>query len=760
MRNRTTALILIFSLLEFASIGQTTPVNPNSTKATRDVLTYLWNLSYGTTPGVIVGQNCNHGNEITQYGYQQYVQNLADNTGKYVGMIGVDYEFMKVYSLSELKEANTKLIEYWNAGGLITINYSPLNILDFNSGAMSRGGGGTAYRILPGGDLRKAWLARLDVIADALLNLQNNGVPVLWRPMQEENGPLFWYATARFVPGGLSKSDFIALYRDMFNYFTDVKGLNNLLWVFAPTGSSSWSAYPYPGDDYVDIVSGTTYNNQLNVNQNDYNVYKKPIGVSEYGWDSSNTIARDNLIYQKKTSENPQISYWVSWHDWSNIKMSIIANDNASALMNHADILTRDELPNFKMIDSLAPTAPTGLKAEKITNLKFTLTWTPATDNFGVDGYDVYKDGTYAGSTATNSINITALTPATSYVMTVQAKDAQGQKSPLSDTLRVITEALPDATPPTAPSGLSATAITLSYFTLNWEASTDNIEVTTYQVYRNGVLVGSTASTAFKISGLKPGTTHKMHVYAKDAMGNKSESSAVLDVTMAVISDLNISYKKTVTVSSTTGNATASKAVDADPATRWESAWTNNEWIYVDLGQFYHVSRVILTWGNAFASGYKIQISDDAVVWEDMYSTATGNGETDNIEVQSTGRYVRVLLTKRATEYGYSLWELEVNGTLQTVGLLPATPDKLEDPVKIYPNPITQGMVHLVMAPFTTGHVQILDLRGKVVYHSNLNSQPADGLPITVDVKNCSKGFYLIKISTDQFVSTQKISIL
>lgn len=100
---------------------------------------------------------------------------------------------------------------------------------------------------------------------------------------------------------------------------------------------------------------------------------------------------------------------------------------------------------------------------------------------------------------------------------------------------------------------------------------------------------------------------------------------------------------------------------DESSGSRWSSKYTDNEWIYVDLGDSYNIGKVILKWESAFAKGYKIQISDDAADWRDVYTTNAGVGGTEIIKFPAeNGRYVRMLGTKRSGTYGYSLYEFEV----------------------------------------------------------------------------------------------------
>ncbi|WNM39510.1 discoidin domain-containing protein [Micromonospora halotolerans] len=106
----------------------------------------------------------------------------------------------------------------------------------------------------------------------------------------------------------------------------------------------------------------------------------------------------------------------------------------------------------------------------------------------------------------------------------------------------------------------------------------------------------------------------------------------------------------------------ASNATDGNTGTRWSSAFGDPQWIQVDLGATATVSRVTLVWEAAYARAYQIQTSTDGATWTTVFSTAAGDGGTDDLTVSGTGRYVRMTGTARATAYGYSLWEFQVYG--------------------------------------------------------------------------------------------------
>jgi beta-glucanase (GH16 family) len=129
-----------------------------------------------------------------------------------------------------------------------------------------------------------------------------------------------------------------------------------------------------------------------------------------------------------------------------------------------------------------------------------------------------------------------------------------------------------------------------------------------------------------------------------------------------------LSQGRPVTASSTENSVAfpAGAAVDGNAGTRWSSAFADPQWIQVDLGATATVSRVVLQWEAAYATGFRIQTSADGAIWTDVYTTTTGSGGTQNLTVNGTGRYVRMYGTARATQYGYSLWEFQVYGTSGT----------------------------------------------------------------------------------------------
>ncbi|MDQ1714659.1 MAG: beta-glucosidase, partial [Frankiaceae bacterium] len=116
-------------------------------------------------------------------------------------------------------------------------------------------------------------------------------------------------------------------------------------------------------------------------------------------------------------------------------------------------------------------------------------------------------------------------------------------------------------------------------------------------------------------------------------------------------------------VASSSENATyypASSAFDGNPNTRWSSAFSDGQWLQVDLGSTQSICEVSLNWEGAYATGYQLQTSPDATTWTTISSTVSGTGGLQNLNVSGAGRYLRLVGSSRATGYGYSLWALNV----------------------------------------------------------------------------------------------------
>ncbi|HSX31874.1 MAG TPA: Ig-like domain-containing protein, partial [Candidatus Saccharimonadales bacterium] len=183
--------------------------------------------------------------------------------------------------------------------------------------------------------------------------------------------------------------------------------------------------------------------------------------------------------------------------------------------------------------DKQAPSVPSGLTATATAYNAVTVSWKASTDNTGVKGYTVYRDGLpIADLGNVTSFKDAGLMANTTYAYKVLSFDANGNKSALTNAVNVKTPQPPfnDTEKPTKPTALVATKESQTQINLKWAASTDNVGVTKYDVYRStgdgtGSVIGSSTSTSYGDTNLTADTEYTYYVVAKDAAGNSSEAS-------------------------------------------------------------------------------------------------------------------------------------------------------------------------------------------------------------------------------------------
>jgi hypothetical protein len=248
-------------------------------------------------------------------------------------------------------------------------------------------------------------------------------------------------------------------------------------------------------------------------------------------------------------------------------------------------------------------------------------------------------------------------------------------------------------------------------------------------------ITGANTATA-SLSGLIAGT----YVYRLTVTDNGGLTGTDdVNVVVASAPAGNIALNKAVTVSSTENAGTpGSSAVDGNGGTRWSSAAADPQWIYVDLGGNYSVNRVKITWETALGRDYQVQIATaTGGPWTNL-KTVTGNTAlvNDHTGLSGTGRYVRIYGTARGTQWGYSIWELEVYGT--SAGRMNVNQSVSEVPsgeIVLYPNPAV-NTVHIEGVADNTP-VRALSPMGTRVYEYKV-------VQGTIDVSNLPTGSYIL----------------
>lgn len=408
----------------------------------QQILDYLTRLSDPAFNGVIIGQHSGSANGIADSkhfpntSYAHYFDELATKTGgKYIGLVDVNFEYMGPYTDAQILATSNILIEHARKGGLVSVTWTPRNPFDTRPAPKTTGDFGDCdpYHIsrvqsscpapVPAiaedltqlllsnpvdNPARAKWKQKLDKLIMQLKYLQDAGVVVLFRPLQEHNGNIFWYSKqgAKEKVGAnegrileYNPEPFVALWRDMHQYFK-ANGLNNLIWVWSPMESEYFSRFYYPGHAYVDVVAGTAYrgasatdprlldlgtlvNAAIDPVKNnayaDWTGYGKPVGFAEYGVSEDSILAKqsdafDVTNYAKKIkAKYPKAAYFTVWSSWSigsgkQNYMALIEHSNTAStaanvynLLNDPYIITADKIP---VAVSARTTPPVNLMAD------------------------------------------------------------------------------------------------------------------------------------------------------------------------------------------------------------------------------------------------------------------------------------------------------------------------------------------------------------------------------------------------------------
>lgn len=364
------------------------PVDPLASAATRHVLDLL-----ASRHPIISGQGIGSidGYEAAvaapyrgaTYGYQKYVTELAGESGKWVGLVGINYgknvlcndknpyvpsqrsPFMECADprrdyRSAFPAADRILIDYWNAGGLVAAMWQVSNPWTGQSSHDTTIPGTFSDLYSGGTPMNRTYNRMLDELAAPLLELQQAGVVVLFRPFHEQNGNWFWWGD-KGAGAAPSADQFSALWRYTFDYLTTTKGLHNLLWVYCVNRNSGSQGKSdvlgfNPGKRYFDIVAIDDYKvSPGNAPQNIRLAYDqikslgKPIALAEYGplakYTDNPANHFDWLDLVNVNTTYPGFAYFMAWDGTPTEPQSIIQNENGAALLNRTDtVMNRNDL--------------------------------------------------------------------------------------------------------------------------------------------------------------------------------------------------------------------------------------------------------------------------------------------------------------------------------------------------------------------------------------------------------------------------------
>ncbi|MFF8537985.1 discoidin domain-containing protein [Streptomyces sp. NPDC015532] len=325
--------------------------------------------------------------------------------------------------------------------------------------------------------------------------------------------------------------------------------------------------------------------------------------------------------------------------------------------------------------DTQAPTAPSNLGYTEPATGQIRLTWSAASDDTAVTGYDIYANGQLRASVAGNVLTYTDTQPAGSAVTYfVRAKDAAGNVSSNSNSVTRPASG-GDTQAPTAPGNLAYTQ-SGSDVKLTWQASSDNVKVTGYDVYANGQLAQSVAGDVTTYTDTPAATaTVIYYVKAKDAAGNVSAASNSVTRTGSTGSGSNLAEGKPIEASSSTFTYVAANANDGQVGTYWESAGgsypatlTTKLGANADLGQVVVKLNPDAAWSTRTQNIQVLGRDQDATAFTSLvaakdYTFNPAGGNSVTIPVSGTAADIQLRFTSNSGAPGAQVAEFQVIGT-------------------------------------------------------------------------------------------------
>ena len=411
--------------------------------------------------------------------------------------------------------------------------------------------------------------------------------------------------------------------------------------------------------------------------------------------------------------------------------------------------------------DITAPSAPASLAASGTTQTTTNLAWTASTDNIAVTGYDVYQGSVYKATVSSTSYTVTGLTASTAYTFFVKAKDAAGNASVSSNVVNVTTLApASDTTVPSTPTSLTASGTTTTTTNLSWTVSTDNVAVTSYDVYQGSAFKANVTTAFYTVTGLTAATAYTFSVKAKDAAGNESASSNIASIT---------TLSSTLTYCTSQGDSVADEKIgrvvfgSINNTTTGGTGYENYTSISTNVtrGAAYTITITPSWTSTVYTEGYSVWIDynqdgDFTDSGEQVFTKAssTATPASGSITIPSTAtlgstrmrvsmKYSGVPTSCEAFSYG-QVEDYTIN-IVATGKHEDTTAMNLKSDIRLFPNPVKGEILNISSVPNNTAY-RIVNLLGQEVSKGKIQNE-------SVSVSFLNTGTYLIEMtSNDQTV--------
>ncbi|MHA7111667.1 fibronectin type III domain-containing protein [Sunxiuqinia elliptica] len=514
--------------------------------------------------------------------------------------------------------------------------------------------------------------------------------------------------------------------------FIDVTGVDTQV-PTAPTGLTSSN------------ITGSSFSLSWNASTDN-------VGVTDYG------IYIDGVWHSAVSGTSTTISGLAANTQYT---VSVLAYDAAGNYSAQSSPIT---VTTTAGVDTQVPTLPTGLAASNITENSFSLSWNASTDNVGVTDYGIYIDGVWHSAVSGTSTTISGLAANTQYTVSVLAYDAAGNYSAQSSPISVTTTSGVDTQVPTPPTGLAASNITASGFSLSWNASTDNVGVTDYGIYIDGVWHSAVSGTSTTISGLTANTQYTMSVLAYDAAGNYSAQSSSISVTTVSPSLAEGTYRLKCKASSLylNGNNVEWVSVKLAPL---EETWWSQRWDLEKVSG--NVYRLKCKWDGLYLNGTQTANTDVqmAALHPDWGSQKWTLEHVSGSEYRLKCNWGTNYLHGTSTSWGtatnkaydgsnYQVWNLEFVGSTKSAKIDVEGVDEVSE-LLVYPNPVKTGVVTIKNLREDVLRIAIVNMSGSILRTQEVNGEKE----LTLDIRGVAPGMYVVVVEGKEKVEKAKLSV-
>lgn len=353
----------------------------------------------------------------------------------------------------------------------------------------------------------------------------------------------------------------------------------------------------------------------------------------------------------------------------------------------------------------------------------------------------------------------------------------QGNRNPFVDTPSYVTaiwNPQQDNESPSAPTNLIASSPTATSIDLSWNAATDNIAISSYDIYVNSTYNSSTNATNATVTALNPETNYCFTVIAKDAANNSSTASnedcaTTLSGSINTVDLFFSEYmegsgsNKALEIANFTGATVDLSEYSIKLSSNGNSAWTNsynfpsnasipNEDVYVVANGGTSVCTNVLDNLNNAITGFNgndaLGLFKNAVLIDIL-----GTLGDANVYAENTTLVRNATITNGSTAYNANEWTSYPQNNCTNLGshtqTLGGTNDE-QNVIKIYPNPVKGALLFIEVQQPTT--VECYNLTGQRILKTTVSPQN-----ITVDISQLNSGVYLLQLQNEQGTLTRKI---